>query len=376
MNNSQGKIAEEQLIGWLTLYFVPRLGPKKFTQLLKVDSPFNLIHYSVEQLQQLKLSAAQIQVIRAGISNRVSACLEWQQQSQHHIITLDDPNYPRLLKETVDAPPLLFIKGRLEILNDPQIAIVGSRNASLDGLKSATNFSKQFVANGLVVTSGLALGIDGYAHNGALQAGGDTVAVLGSGLDVIYPARHKKLAAKIIEKGALISEFSPTMPPKAGHFPRRNRIISGLSSGVVVIEAAEKSGSLITARFATEQNREVFVVPASINNLNAKGGNALIRSGAMLVENAQQVIDEINTLLSWSLIKQQSKQAELFEPMAEESKQPLPFPQLLANLGVTPVAVDLLSQRTNIPINEVMTQLLELELQGLVTAVPGGYIRV
>jgi DNA processing protein len=145
---------------------------------------------------------------------------------------------------------------------------------------------------------------------------------------------------------------------------------------VVVIEAAEKSGSLITARFATEQNREVFVVPASINNLNAKGGNALIRSGAMLVENAQQVIDEINTLLSWSLLKQQSNQAELFEPMAEESKQPLPFPQLLANLGVTPVAVDLLSQRTNIPISEVMTQLLELELQGLVTAVPGGYIRV
>ncbi|WP_373949233.1 DNA-processing protein DprA [Vibrio pomeroyi] len=364
---------EQQLSAWLTLSFVPQLGGKRLSRLLSIDSPSNIVGYSSQQLQAFGLSSKQISYLREQAPREVEACLSWQaKQPNHHIITPNCPHYPKLLNEIASAPSVLFVKGHVEKLIEPQIAMVGSRNASLEGLQTAKSFAKEFVQNGLIVTSGLALGIDGYAHDGALDKGGETFAVLGSGLDSIYPARHRNLADRICENGALISEFRPSAKPRPEHFPRRNRIISGLSLGTLVVEAAEKSGSLITARYAMEQGREVFALPGSIHSPTSRGGNSLIKAGACLVQNAQDVLIEIKSLLNWSIDQQPS----LFEPTQNEGEnEQLPFPLLLANVGLEATPVDILAQRTHIPVHEVMMQLLELELSGHVVAVSGGYIR-
>jgi DNA processing protein len=267
-------------------------------------------------------------------------------------------------------PPVLFVEGNAELLSDPQIAIVGSRNASIDGLRTAREFAADLAKKGLAITSGLALGVDGHAHDGALSVEGDTIAVLGSGLQHIYPARHRKLAQKIVQKGGtLVSEFRPSARPRSEHFPRRNRIISGLSLGVLVVEAAEKSGSLITARYANEQGREVFAIPGAIQSPSARGCNQLIKQGACLVQCSADILQEVDSLLTWSV----NMQKDMFEQQGENEQ--LPFPELLANVGVEATPVDILAQRTNIPVHEIMMQLLELELQGHVAAVSGGYIR-
>ena len=364
---------EQQLIAWLTLSFIPQLGGKRLARLLSVDSPLNIVGYSGQQLQALGLSTKQISYLREEAPREVEACLAWQaKQPNHHILTPSCLHYPKLLSEIASAPTVLFVKGNVEKLIEPQIAMVGSRNASIEGLQTAKSFAKEFVQNGLIVTSGLALGIDGYAHDGALDKGGETFAVLGSGLDSIYPARHRNLAARICESGALISEFRPSAKPRPEHFPRRNRIISGLSLGTLVIEAAEKSGSLITARYALEQGREVFALPGSIHSPTSRGGNSLIKAGACLVQSAQDVLVEIKSLLDWSI----DQQPNLFEPAPSlEENEQLPFPHLLANVGLEATPVDILAQRTHIPVHEVMMQLLELELSGHVVAVSGGYIR-
>ncbi|WP_394252460.1 DNA-processing protein DprA [Vibrio profundi] len=361
---------ESDLRAWLTLSFTPQLGGKRLSRLLAIDNPTNLVQYSSDQLQSIGLKTNQVTYIKSGACKDVEESLEWQASSSaHHIITPLCSHYPCLLKETASFPSTLFIKGQVKKLIEPQIAIVGSRNASLEGLETAKSFAKSFVQHGLIVTSGLALGIDGYAHDGALLGGGETFAVLGSGLNAIYPARHRKLAERIVDSGALISEFRPNAKPRPEHFPRRNRIISGLSLGTLVVEAAEKSGSLITARYALEQGREVFALPGSIHNPTSRGGNSLIKSGACLVQSAQDVFDEIESLLNWSL----TQQPNLFE--SEPENEQLPFPQLLANVGVEAIPVDILARRTHIPVHEVMMQLLELELSGHVVAVSGGYIR-
>ena len=229
----------------------------------------------------------------------------------------------------------------------------------------------------LRLTESLALGkifgIDGHAHDGALLGGGETVAVLGSGLQHLYPARHRKLAERIREQGALVSEFRPDAKPRAEHFPRRNRIISGLSVGVLVVEAAEKSGSLITARYAAEQGRDVFALPGSIHSPTSRGGNQLIKNGACLVQSAKDVLDEIENLVNWSVSQSPYPQPALFTQ--NDSREELPFAELLANVGNEATPVDILANRTNIPVHEVMMQLLELELSGHVVAVTGGYIR-
>ncbi len=362
-------INDSDLVAWLKLSCLPGIGGVKLNKLLAKDTPRNIINSSHKYLQRLGLSQKQLQAW-TSVDKEVEACLNWKElASNHHILTLDDPLYPPLLKQIVAPPPLLFLQGDPTCLSQPQIAMVGSRNASVDGLQYARHFAADFVSNDLIVTSGLALGIDGHAHDGALQAGGRTIAVLGSGLAHIYPARHRGLAQRVAESGALISEFRPNAKPRAEHFPRRNRIISGLSLGVLVVEAAEKSGSLITARYALEQGREVFALPASINAKNASGGNHLIRNGACLVEKTKDVLDEIQTLLDWSV----NQSRDLFSTLNEEEE--LPFPQLLANVGNEATPVDILASRTNIPVQEVMMQLLELELSGHVVAVSGGYIR-
>ncbi|PFG45666.1 DNA processing protein [Vibrio sp. ES.051] len=360
---------DSDLAAWLKLSCLPGIGGVKMNKLLARDTPRNIVNFSPEELQQLGLTTKQIQAW-ASTDKEVEACLTWLAASpNHHILTLNDPLYPPQLKQIVAPPPLLFVQGSLTYLSQPQIAIVGSRNASIDGLQHARTFAAELVQHDLIVTSGLALGIDGHAHDGALQAKGKTIAVLGSGLQHIYPARHHGLAKRVVDNGALVSEFRPSAKPRAENFPRRNRIISGLSLGVLVVEAAGKSGSLITARYALEQGREVFALPASIHAPNASGGNQLIRHGACLVEKTQDVLDEIQSLLAWSI----NQGIDLFSTLNDEEE--LPFPQLLANVGTEATPVDILANRTHIPVQEVMMQLLELELSGHVVAVSGGYIR-
>ncbi|WED26658.1 DNA-processing protein DprA [Vibrio sp. DW001] len=364
-------MCEKTLSAWLTLSFTPYIGSRNFSKLVAISSPENIVSFSRKELEYLGLKPQQIDYIKRDAAKDVDYCLSWQQSgSANRVMTLIDNDYPELLKKIGLPPPILFIKGDVDCLSEPQIAIVGSRNASVDGLNNAKAFSGDLARKGITITSGLALGIDGHAHDGALKAGGKTIAVLGSGLESIYPAKHRDLSERIIENGALVSEFRPNGLPKPEHFPRRNRIISGLSLGVLIVEAAQKSGSLITARYANDQGREVFALPGSIHNPHAKGGNSLIKEGASLVQSSSDMLKEIDSLLNWSI----NNQRELFS--TEDEKEQLPFSALLANVGgEEAVSVDILAQRTHIPVNEIMMQLLELELQGHVAAVSGGYIR-
>ncbi|MFA0413718.1 DNA-processing protein DprA [Vibrio renipiscarius] len=365
---------DSDLIAWLTLYFTPRLGAKGLAKLLSKASPPQLLQCDRQQLQAFGLTPAQIQFISQPDHAYIEQCLQWQSaSSRHHIITLQHPYYPPLLKETVAPPAILFVQGEVMALSEPQIAMVGSRHASIDGLNNAQHFATALVKERLVVTSGLALGIDGYAHDGALKAGGKTIAVLGCGLNHLYPARHRQLAARIEQSGALVSEFHPNVSPKASNFPRRNRIISGLALGVLVVEAAQKSGSLITARYAAEQGRDVFAIPGPIQTPQARGCNMLIQQGASLVQSTEDVLNEIESLLRWSNVNKPLVQNDWFDE--KETKEQLPFSELLANVGAEVTPVDILAQRTNIPVQEIMMQLLELELSGHVVAVSGGYIR-
>ncbi|KOO08770.1 DNA-processing protein DprA [Vibrio hepatarius] len=367
-------MSEVELSAWLALYFTPRVGPKTFNKLTAIDEPVTFVESAPSDLLAMGFSQAQVDYLKRHSSRDVDTCLEWANASnQRHILLLNDCRYPQLLKQTLSAPAVLFVEGEVSCLAKPQLAMVGSRNASIDGLNTARSFAQELVEHQLVITSGLALGVDGYAHDGALKGGGQTVAVLGCGLNNIYPARHRGLASRIIDSGALVSEFHPTAKPKADHFPRRNRIISGLSTGVLVVEAAEKSGSLITARYAAEQGRDVFAIPSSIHHPQGRGCNVLIKQGACLVQNVSDILDEIDTLVRWSDLNKPPVQTELFEQI--ETKERLPFPQLLANVGSEATPVDILASRTNIPVQDVMMQLLELELEGHVVAVSGGYIR-
>jgi DNA processing protein len=262
----------------------------------------------------------------------------------------------------------LFVRGNPELLSGPQIAIVGSRNPSTSGLEIAFSFAKTLSQCGFTITSGLDLGIDAASHLGALKANGFTIAVAGTGLDRIYPARHKDLATEIVNTGAMISEFPPGTTAKANHFPRRNRIISGLCLGLLVVEAAKQSGSLITARMALEQNREVFAIPGSIHNPLARGCNALIREGAKLVETTQDILEELS---------QYYQQDEDLAPTPMQSTLDLEQQTLLNLVMFSPTSIDTLVENTNESVEVISSMLLILELQGFLEACPGGgYTRI
>jgi DNA processing protein len=250
-----------------------------------------------------------------------------------------------------------------------QLAIVGSRNPTPSGQQTAMDFARFLARAGLVISSGLAAGIDGAAHRGALQTDTPTLAVTGTGLDRVYPARHRDLAHRIAEQGALVSELPPGTPPLPANFPRRNRIISGLSIGTLVVEAAQKSGSLITARLATEQGREVFAIPGSIHNPLARGCHALIRQGAKLVETAEDILEELGPLLG-SLVAAGTQAADPVEPAPRKWDQE--YQQLMAALDFDPAPVDLLIQRSGLTADAVSSMLLLLELEGFVSAAAGG----
>lgn len=294
----------------------------------------------------------------------------WAAEENCHILPRFDKHYPPLLKEINDPPPLLFVQGDISYLTRPQIALVGSRYPSPTGREIALNFAKHFSSVGLTVTSGLAVGIDTEAHQGALSEKGGTIAVLGSGLDRLYPAANKKLAQEIIEKGALVSEFPLGTPPLPTHFPRRNRIISGLTVGTLVVEAALKSGSLITAKLALDQGREVFAIPGSIYSPLAKGCHALIRQGAKLVETANDVLEELGSLLKWVDCRAVKNETLSLFPLSAQNES------LLSLVGFEPTSVDGIMGRSRLTAGDVSIMLLELELQGFVVSVPGGYMRV
>lgn len=293
--------------------------------------------------------------------------LAWLDQPNNHLIRSTDEVYPALLRETGDAPALLFVCGDPACLSDPQLAVVGSRNPTRGGCETARAFSDHLARAGLAITSGLALGIDACAHEAALAAGGYTIAVAGTGLDRVYPAAHRELAHAIATHGAFVSEFPLGTPPLRENFPRRNRLISGLSLGVLVVEAALKSGSLITARLAADQGREVFAIPGSIHSPLSRGCHALIRQGAKLVETADDIIEELGALAGFMAAPVAAATRSMM-PVVEDAREA----RLLELLGHDPVDMDTLIQRSGLTAAAVSSMLLAMELRGLVEAQPGG----
>ncbi len=306
--------------------------------------------------------------------------LDWLDTPQHHLLTFGDSDYPSLLKEIGNPPAALFVDGDVDCLWSAQIAIVGSRNATAGGIANARAFARTFSLAGNVVTSGLAEGIDGAAHTGALDAGGKTIAVLGTGPDLVYPRQHRELAARIAQSGALISEFPPGTPGKPKHFPSRNRIIAGLSLGTLIVEAGLKSGSLITARAATEAGREVFALPGSIHNPLARGCHRMIRNGAKLVETAEEVIEEltgVSALLADGLRARLATTApDKHHSNGADRESDPEYARLLQALGPDPCALDELVERTGFPAAALSSMLLVLELDGKVSAEHGRYARI
>jgi DNA processing protein len=298
----------------------------------------------------------------------IEADLEWLEAGGNHFISCQDPGYPALLNQIPDPPAGLFVHGMPDVIITTQVAIVGSRNPTPGGRRNAQEFARNLGLLGITVTSGLAAGIDSASHYGALDAGALTIAVMGNGLDTVYPAANRLLADRISERGALISEFPPGTKPLPANFPRRNRIISGLSVGTLIVEAAISSGSLITARLAMEQGREVFAVPGSIHNPVAKGCHALIRDGAKLTERIEDILEEIGQL--YTLVKQAGDNAVTTagcnQPLDGQSKV------LLDQIGYEPVTIDRLIEETHIPADAAMVALLNLELHELVESLPGG----
>ncbi len=345
---------------WLRLSLLPGLGHQSLRKLLvALGTPENVLAASHRELRGIVSEKIAI-AIRSGGADPASwsAVGPWLEDAANHIITLADAAYPQALLEIPDPPPLIYVKGRLDLLGRQGFAIVGSRNATAQGLANAEAFATALSNAGLTIISGLALGVDAAAHRGGLDGASSTVAVIGTGLDTVYPARNRDLAHRIAAQGTLISEFPLGTPALAANFPRRNRLICGLSKGCLVVEAAISSGSLITARLATDQGREVFAIPGSIHSPLAKGCHALIKQGAKLVESAQDVLEELGL-----------SQATRVAPTSADAAKAHP---LLAHIGFDPVDVDTLQQRSALAIDVLSTTLTELELAGCVESLPGG----
>lgn len=325
----------------------------------KLESLFNS---SLIELKEAGLPTALCTAIKHFNWQKVEEDLDWEKSTHHHILTLEDSAYPALLREIHDPPPVLYAKGELEALGQKTVAMIGTRKPSVTGSEIAWQFARELAESQIALVSGLALGIDGRVHEGCLAAKGRTIAVMGTGIDRIYPWQHRQLAEKISQSGLLISEFPLKTPPASGHFPRRNRIISGLSLITVVVEAAIKSGSLITAGFALEQNRDVLAIPGSIYNSQSRGCHHLLQQGAKLVSSAQEILQELGV-----------------ESLRSEDKTPRPLATSAGNLvkfiGFETTSIDALCQRTGLTIDKVTCFLADLELQGLIKTVTGGYTR-
>lgn len=323
-------------------------------------------------LQQHGLDATQRQQFFAPGSRQLERVQQWLLTDHHHLIACCDESYPQSLTEISRYPAVLYVAGDLRSLMTPQLAVVGSRHCSPYGRQWGSWFTQQLSLSGLTITSGLARGIDGIAHRAALDAQGTTVAVLGSGLKHIYPKNHQALANSIIDSGgALISEQPLEAPPLAVNFPRRNRIISGLSLGVLVVEASLKSGSLVTARYALEQNRNVYALPGALGNPGSEGTHWLIQQGALLVSHPGAILEDLHSTLQWLPV---SSSETIYSQHSDDV--PLPFAGVLANVGDEVTPVDVVAERAGQPVPVIAAQLLELELAGWIAAVPGGYVRL
>mgnify|MGYP006360351951 FL=1 len=402
----------DELRYWLALYTIPRCGLTTVLTLLKTFlTPKEILLASREALLNAGASASLINYLHHPDWKSVELCLRWLEKPQRYILPWGDTRYPMLLREIPYPPLILFVTGELSVLQQRQLAIVGARYPSPTGLEIAYQFANELSERGFAITSGLARGIDGAAHQGALAANGTTIAVLGSGLDNIYPNCHQSLAQTILKKGGvLLSEFLPCSLPKAAHFPRRNRIISGLSLGVIVIEASLKSGSLITAAYALEQGREVFALPGSIRNSLSQGCHALLKEGATLIENCEDVVQGLS-FLSNSISKRMVGNKALFDKSTKKlvstveqghefighnkgqdrvlnktdelnPAQRLDIAtldsqdrKLVECLGFETTSLDTLIARTGLRVDKLLARLLTLELQGYISVVPGGYVR-
>jgi DNA processing protein len=352
------------LASWLQLALTPGLGPASLRKLLEqFGLPHAVLARKRSELAGFASSAALSALESEPVAAAVARALEWAAQPGNAVITLADDTYPKLLLEIADPPALLYARGRVELLQRSALAVVGSRNATQQGTANAEAFARTLSESGLTIVSGLALGIDAAAHRGGLQGPGSTIAVLGTGIDILYPQRNAALATEIGKQGLLLSEFPLGTAPAAQNFPRRNRLISGLARGCLVVEAAVASGSLITARAAAEQGREVFAVPGSIHSPLAKGCHALIKSGAKLVESAEDVLSELSGF-------RPSGYASTREPARATAHSA--ENGLLAHMGHDPVDVDSLCARAGLSAEQVSSELLRLELDGRVAALPGG----
>ncbi|MCF8187183.1 MAG: DNA-processing protein DprA [Sulfuritalea sp.] len=368
----------EGLADWLRLMLTEGVGPQTARELLShFGLPENIFGANYSALQKcvneklaLTLSSAPDDPIR----EQIDTTLEWCKHPGNQVLTFADANYPSSLLTIADPPPVLYVKGRAELLNRKSIAMVGSRNATLQGIQNARRFAHVLSTAGLTVVSGLALGIDGAAHEGALSeitTEGSTIAVTGTGLDLVYPAKHRELAHQIAVHGCLVSEYPLGTPGIASNFPRRNRIISGLSQGVLVVEAAAQSGSLITARSALEQGRDVFAIPGSIHSPLSKGCHQLIGQGAKLVESAQDILEEIH-VQNIPLKEKFSPPHVAINTAANSVNASALTNQLLHAAGHDPVSVDELAARTTMTMAEVQASLLELELEGRIERLASG----
>ncbi len=377
---------EKDLADWIALWRVKGIGCSHYKNLLNAfQTPNDVLNASHQQLKQAGLKDTLIKNITAQTLASAAPDLQWLQSSeQHHLLTINDPRYPRLLKEISASPPLLYVHGNADLLNDPQLAIVGSRNPTQGGQNSSYEFSKHLASTGICITSGLALGIDGLAHKGALDAGGVTIAVIATGVDRVYPARHRSLAHRIVANGAIVSELPIGVAPLPKNFPRRNRIISGMSIGTLVVEAALRSGSLISARYASEQGREVFAIPGSIHNPLARGCHQLIRQGAKLIETADHILEELAPQLEQTLLKEEdSADTSSRKTNNSDDKKtpsaPLDTDQrlILETMGYDPISIDQLVIQTGLTAEALSSMLLLLELNGFIAASGrGSYTRI
>ncbi|MBE0623676.1 MAG: DNA-protecting protein DprA [Burkholderiales bacterium] len=348
---------DAELAAWIKLSLVPGLGGQTLRKLLGAFGlPQQILAAGHRALASIVSADIAAHILSDLDSSAVDAALAWAAEDGHAVLTLADDAYPRPLLETSDPPALLYLRGRRELLALPGLAVVGSRNATPQGIGNAEQFARAFSSAGLTIVSGLALGIDAAAHRGGLDAAGSTIAVLGTGADILYPQRNRALGERIAREGLIVSEFPLGTPPHSSNFPRRNRVISGLARGCLVVEAALASGSLITARLAAEQGRDVFAMPGSIHSPHSKGCHALIKQGAKLVESAQDLLQELGI-------------AALAAPPAAAVGTAA---GLLAHLGYDPSDIDTLCARSGLTADLVSAMLLQLELDGKVASLPGG----
>ncbi|MDP2794995.1 MAG: DNA-processing protein DprA [Sulfurisoma sp.] len=365
------------LADWVRLTAIPGVGGETQRHLLKAFGlPGSVFAASGSAVRGVIGAALAERLASHDATAEIEAALAWAAEPGNRIVTLADSDYPQALLATVDPPALLYVKGRAELLNRPAVAIVGSRNATKQGEANAEAFAATLSAAGLTVVSGLALGIDAAAHRGALGGAGSTLAFIGTGADRIYPASNEPLTREIAGKGCIVSEFPLGMAALPGNFPRRNRLIAGVSLGCLVVEAAERSGSLITARLALDAGREVFAIPGSIHSPLAKGCHKLIKQGAKLVEKAEDILEE----LRWERPpSSRSDQSVALSPkegdggrgrsnaMTEDGEGPI-----LAVLGHDPCSLDTLAARSGLTPAHLLAMLLPLELEGRVAQLPGG----